>query len=63
MTSTRDDGIRDSSPERPAPVGVLAGWFGISAADASRAGCPGIGVARCPPESVSQGNRNPPCLA
>ena len=30
MTSTRDDGIRDSSPERPAPVGVLAGWFGLA---------------------------------
>ena len=30
MTSTRDNGIRDPSPERPAPVGVLVGWFGIA---------------------------------
>ena len=28
MTSTRDDSIRDSSPERPAPVGVLVGLGG-----------------------------------
>lgn len=28
MTSTRDDGIRDSAPERPAPAGVLVGLGG-----------------------------------